>query len=50
MAEFRMLIDKNTSPNHPNVKAMPKSSCCEYFGISLTFLYGKVWIACTKCA
>ena len=53
MAKFCMLIDKNTSPNHPNVKAMPKSSCCEDFGIALTFMYGKVWIAvkaCKKCA
>ena len=53
MAEFCTLLDKNTSPNHPYVKAMPKSSCCEDFGIALTLLYGKVWIAvkaCKKCA
>jgi hypothetical protein len=53
MAEFCTLIDKNTSPNHPNIKAVTKSSCCEDFGIALTFLYGKVWIAvkaCKKCA
>jgi hypothetical protein len=42
MANFCTLMDKNTSPNHPNIKAMPKSSWCEDFGIALTFLYGKV--------
>jgi hypothetical protein len=48
-----MLAEKNTSPNHPNVKAMPKFSWCEDFGIVLTFLYGNVWVAvkaCKKCA
>jgi hypothetical protein len=50
MADFCTLVDK--TPNHPNKKTMPKSSWCEDFGIALTFLYGKEWIAvkaCKKC-
>ncbi len=29
--------NKNTSPNHPNVKACTKSSWCEDFAHALTF-------------
>ncbi len=37
MANFCTLIDKNAPPNHPNVKAPTKSSCCEDFVAALTF-------------
>ena len=37
MANFCAFITKNASPNHPNVKTLPKSSWCEDFGNALTF-------------
>jgi hypothetical protein len=53
MADFCTLVDRNASPNHPNVKACAKSSWCDDFAHVLTLWNGEVLVAvkvCKNCA